>query len=150
MSEREIPYGDFNFIVKFNSVEAPFAGFSEVSGLGMEIGVAQYRAGAETENHPRKVPGMTTVSDITLRRGIINSMDLWTWLDETRRTGPVAKKALTITLRDETGKDVQTWSLTGVFPMRYNGPSLNARGGTEVAMEELVLSCESFIIQSSG
>ncbi|NCC37310.1 MAG: phage tail protein, partial [Chloroflexia bacterium] len=72
---------------------------------------------------------------------------LWTWLDDTRRTGPVAKKNISITLQDEAHNDVQTWSLTGVFPMRYNGPSLNARGGSEVAIEELVLACESFTIE---
>ncbi|MBP1467347.1 phage tail protein [Candidatus Chloroploca sp. M-50] len=146
MAERTVPYGDFNYLVKFDGNEL-FGGFSEVSGLGMEIGVAQYRTGNEAENHPRKIPGMTTVSDITLRRGIISSADLWTWLDDTRRTGPVAKKNISITLQDEAHNDVQTWSLTGVFPMRYNGPSLNARGGSEVAIEELVLACESFTIE---
>jgi phage tail-like protein len=147
MADRNIPYGDFNFLVKFDGGEI-FGGFAEVSGLGMEIGVAQYRAGNEAENHPRKVPGMTTVSDITLRRGIISSADLWSWLDDTRRNGPSAKMNLSITLQDEAHGDVQTWVLTGVFPMRYNGPSLNARGGSEVAIEELVLSCESLVIET--
>lgn len=147
MAERNIPYGDFNFLVKFDGGEI-FGGFAEVSGLGMQIGVAEYRDGNESENHPRKVPAMTTVSDITLRRGIINSEDLWEWLDDTRRNGPSAKKNLSITLQNEAHEDVQSWTLTGVFPMTYNGPSLNARGGSEVAMEELVLACESFMIQT--
>ena len=146
--DRLVPFGDFNYLVKFDGSEE-FGGFSEVSGLGMDIAVAQYRAGNEPENHPRKIPSMTTVSDVTLRRGIVSSMDLWAWMDDTRRNGPSAKKNLSITLQDEAHNDVQTWSLTGVFPMRYSGPSLNARGGSEVAVEELVLACESFTIESA-
>ena len=36
-----------------------------------------------------------------------------------------------------------TWTLTGAKPKSYKGATLNAKGGTEVAMEELVLSVES-------
>lgn len=146
MANREVPYGDFNYVVKFDGSEDEFGGFAEVSGLGMEIAVAQYREGNSPENHPRKLPTMTKVSDITLRRGVIDSAKLWAWLDETRRLGPSAVKNLSITLQDEAHTDVQTWTLTGVFPMRYNGPALKARGGSEVAIEEIVLSCESFTI----
>jgi hypothetical protein len=51
-------------------------------------------------------------------------------------------KRVTITLRDETGAPKQRWQLRNVFPMKYTGPSLNAKGGQDVAMEELVLSAE--------
>jgi phage tail-like protein len=50
---------------------------------------------------------------------------------------------VTIELMDEahTGP-VMTWKLTNARPMKYTGPTLNAKGGGDVAMEELVLSCE--------
>jgi len=48
-----------------------------------------------------------------------------------------------ITLRDEAGTPVQKWTLGGVAPMKYTGPTLAAKGGGDVAMEELVLSSES-------
>jgi hypothetical protein len=37
---------------------------------------------------------------------------------------------------------VATWKLAGVVPLKYTGPTLAAKGGGDVAMEELVLSCE--------
>ena len=41
---RQVPYGAFNFIVNFAGSEA-FGGFSDVSGIGSEITVAEYRYG---------------------------------------------------------------------------------------------------------
>ncbi len=53
-------------------------------------------------------------------------------------------RTVRIDLMDETGNTaVMTWTLTGAKPKSYKGATLNAKGGTEVAMEELVLSVES-------
>jgi len=35
-----------------------------------------------------------------------------------------------------------TWTLTNAKPKSYKGVTLNAKGGTDVAIEELVLSVE--------
>jgi phage tail-like protein len=105
--------------------------------------VAEYRNGNDPENHVRKVPGVHKVADVTLKRGIVSSADLWAWIDQVRRTGPIAQRNVVITLRDETGTDVQSWTLRGVIPLKYTGPTLAAKGGGDVAMEELVLSAEA-------
>jgi phage tail-like protein len=52
-----------------------------------------------------------------------------------------------ITLRDEAGSPVQSWKLRGVVPMKYTGPTLAAKGGGDVAMEELVLSAEELLFE---
>ena len=105
--------------------------------------MAEYRNGNEKTNHVRKVPGVHKVGDVTLKRGIVNSADLWAWITQTRTQGVVAKRTVVITLRDEAGTPVQKWTLGGVAPMKYTGPTLAAKGGGDVAMEELVLSSES-------
>lgn len=140
---REVPYGAFNFLVTIDGQE-PSGGFSDVSGLGTEMTVAEYRAGNDKENHVRKIPGVHKVSDVTLKRGIISSADLWKWIDDVRQTGPAGKKpTVVITMRDEAGDDVQSWTLRNVLPLKYTGPTLAAKGGGDVAMEELVLSAEA-------
>jgi phage tail-like protein len=144
-TQREVPYGAFNFIINFDGADA--GGFSEVSGLGSEISVAEYRNGNDPENHVLKIPGTHTVSDVTLKRGIINSADLFGWINETRTQGPSGKRTVTITLQNEAHEDVQKWTLSGVIPMTYTGPTFTAAGGGDVAMEELVLSCEGFVIE---
>jgi phage tail-like protein len=146
MPDRITPYGAFNFLVNLNGPigpDEPLGGFSDVSGLGTEMTVAEYRNGNDAENHVRKVPGVHKVSDVTLKRGIVSSADLWDWINNVRRTGPLAQRNVVITLRDETGADVQSWTLRGVVPLKYTGPTLAAKGGGDVAMEELVLSAEA-------
>lgn len=147
--KRELPYGAFNYRVNFDGSQV-FGGFSDVSGLGTELTVAEYRSGNDLENHVRKVPGVHKVTDVTLKRGIINSLTLWEWINNAHTLGPSAKKNVTITLLDETRKPHQKWTLQDVLPIKYTGPTLAAKGGGDVAMEELVLSAEGFKIEAAG
>lgn len=140
--KRLSPYSAFNFEVDFTGLDIS-GGFSEVTGLGAEITMAEYRNGNDRENHVRKIPNINKVSDVTLKRGIINSQDLWEWIKLTRDEGWTAQRNVYITLKDETNKNtVQRWTLQNTVPIKYTGPSLNAKGGSDVAMEELVLSAE--------
>lgn len=148
MANRNVPYGAFNFTVSFDGSEV-FGGFSDVSGLGSEITVAEYRYGNDKENHVRKIPGVHKVGDVTLKRGIIDSGPVWEWIKNTRTTGVNAQKDVAITLLDEAGKAVQKWLLRKVIPMKYTGPTLAAKGGGDVAMEELVLSAEGLEIEAA-
>src|ERR1044072_1208337 len=153
MPDRLTPYSAFNFLVNINGPvgpEEPLGGFSDGSGLSTEVTVAEYRNGNEKENQVRKVPGAHKGSDVTLKRGIVSSQDLWDWIEDVRRNGPLAQREVIITLRDEAGKDVQSWTLHGVIPMKYTGPTLAAKGGGDVAMEELVLSAEGLDFSATG
>jgi phage tail-like protein len=141
MADRTTPYGAFNFIVSFDGTD--FGGFSDASGLSTEITMAEYRTGKDPRNHVQKVPGVFKSGDVTLKRGIVSSKDLWAWVTAVRTTGVLGrKKTVVITLKDEARNDVQTWTLTNVTPMKLTGPTLAAKGGADVAMEELVLSAE--------
>lgn len=147
MANRTTPYGAFNFVVNFDGGET-FGGFSDVSGIGTELTIAEYRNGNDKENHVRKVGGVHKVSDVTLKRGIVNSISLFQWIKDSRTKGPDAKKSITILLLDESQKPVQSWVLRGVLPMKYTGPTLAAKGGGDVAMEELVLSSEALEMET--
>lgn len=144
---RQTPYGAFNFLVEIDGQE--FGGFSDVSGLSSDITIAEYRNGNDRLNHVRKVPGMHKVSDVTLKRGIVNSTDLWAWVKQTRTESVAAQRSVTVTLLDEARNAVQRWLLRGTIPMKYSGPTLAAKGGGDVAMEELVLSVEDFELEAA-
>ena len=49
---------------------------------------------------------------------------------------------------DEARNPVQLWTLRGVLPLKYTGPTLAAKGGGDAAMEELVLAIDGFKIGS--
>jgi len=90
MAERITPYGAFNFLVNLdgpNGADTPLGGFSDVSGIGTELTIAEYRNGNDRENHVRKVAGIHKVSDVTLKRGIVNSGDLCRGDHPARRGG---------------------------------------------------------------
>ena len=147
MANRDIPYSAFNYTVSFNNAEI-FGGFSEVSGLGVEFTVAEYRNGNDPENHTRKVVGMHKSSDMTGKRGIINSKTLWNWIKDSYTGGPSVKMNVKITLLDEARKPVQSWLLRSAVPKSYKGPTLTGKGGEDVAIEELVIASEGFEIEA--
>jgi phage tail-like protein len=142
---RDTPYGAFHFQVDLG--DGLSGGFSEVSGLVTEMTGSEYRNGTDAQNHVRKIPGVHKVGDVTLKRGLIGEK-LFEWIKQTRTDGHKAKRTVTISLLDEARSAiVATWRLSGVMPLKYTGPTLAAKGGGDVAMEELVLSCEGFVLE---
>ncbi|HEX8905050.1 MAG TPA: phage tail protein [Longimicrobiaceae bacterium] len=144
--ERERPYGQFNFrVVIENGPDAAStkAAFQEVSGLGMEITVSEYRGGNHKNNAPLKITGTYKVPDVTLKRGVIGDLEtLYNWINEVRGGSQTALRTVTIELQSEDHTStVQAWKLTNARPTKYTGPSLSGKG-TDVAIEELVLASE--------
>lgn len=144
---RETPYSAFNFLVDLEPGQGTevLAGFSEVSGLNAEVTVAEYRAGNHAVNYVQKVPGIHKAGDVTLKRGVIGAQNLYEWL-EACRSGRLreAKRNIVIKLLSEDRTDtVVTWKLRGAMPIKWTGPTLTAKGGGDVAIEELVLSVET-------
>jgi phage tail-like protein len=139
---RNDPYPGQNFLVDLGDgvVQGPDGAFAEVSGLQSWIEVAEYREGNQKSASPRKIPGLVKTADVTLKRGIIGSLRLFSWFDAVRK-GDMALRNVTITLLDEQRQPVLVWKLIRARPVKYTGPTLNAEGA-DIAMEELVLSYE--------
>ena len=143
-TKRDYPYSQFNFRVSWDGLgeRTVEAGFQEVSGLGFETTIAEYRAGNYQENSPLKVNTSYKVADVTLKRGVIGRLDLYQWLDEVREGAPDQLRTVTIKLMGEDrNTEAMQWKLIGARPMKYTGPSLNGKG-TDLAIEELVLAAE--------
>jgi phage tail-like protein len=152
MPVRPSPYSNFKFLVKLGNI-APseteiLGGFSDVSGLGNEVKYADYRNGNDMANHPRKIPNVNTTDDVTLKRGVVGDLRLFTWIKETRE-GTGTAETVIITLLDEAGSPACKWVLKNARPKKFVGPTLAAKGGGEVAMEELHLVAEQIEFQES-
>ena len=147
--ERTNPYNVFNFLVTidgFGGADSFQAGFQEISGLSNEITIAEYRNGNEKANHVRKVAGMNKITDVTFKRGITGSLQIYQWLLAIR-SGSQERRRVQIDLRDETGTNiVMTWTLFNAMIMKYTGPTLNGKGGTDLAIEEMVVSAEDITV----
>jgi phage tail-like protein len=142
MAFRDRPYSQFNFQVDFGvDPNSPQAGFQEVTGLGMEITVAEYRNGNEKDNAPRKITGTYKVPDVTLKRGVIGDDTLYQWLNEVRSGAQDTLRTVTVHLLAEDRSPAQSWKITNARPTKYTGPQLTGKG-TDVAVEELVIAGE--------
>lgn len=144
MAYRDNPFGAFNFIVKLGDASGEdqiAGGFSDFSGAGNEVKYSEYRNGNDKENHVRKVANTNTTDDVTLKRGIIGDLRLFDWIKATRE-GAYDARTVTVTLLDEARAPVCQWVLRSAQPKKWVGPTLTAKGGGEVAMEELHLVAE--------
>jgi phage tail-like protein len=140
---RDRPYVQFNFLVDLgNGTDGPEAGFQECSNIGMEVTVAEYRNGNEKENSVRKITGLNKSTDVTLKRGVIGSLNLYNWLNDIRNGNQNAFKDITIQLQNEDHTAiVLTWRLRRARITKHISGPMNAKG-TDVAMEELTLAYE--------
>jgi phage tail-like protein len=142
--KRDRPYVQFNFLVDLGdgNTEGPDAGFQEVSGIGMEVTVAEYRTGNARENSVMKVTGLNKMTDVTMKRGVIGSLNLYQWLDDIRNGNQNALRNVTVQLQNEDHTAVvATWKLLRARIIKNTNGPFNAKG-TDVAMEELTLSYE--------
>ena len=146
---RERPYCEFNFLVDLGdgNTEGPHAGFQEVSGLSTWVAVTEYRAGNFKDNAPIKLTGLSKVSNVSLQRGVIGSLDLYQWLDQVRSGSQNALRTVTIQLQSEDHATiVQTWKLLRARIIKHSSGPFNAKG-SEVAIEEIVLAFERLEIE---
>jgi phage tail-like protein len=148
---RESPYGAFKFLVSLGDEtdESKFlGGFSDVSGLGTEINYSEYRNGNDKVNTARKIANTFKQEDVTLKRGLIGATTLFEWVKRVRE-GAIEGRTVIIKLLDEAGSStpVAIFKLTNAQPKKWVGPTLAAKGGGEVAMEELHLTHEGIVYE---
>ena len=108
----------------------------------MSVDVIEYRNGNHKPNEVRKLTGLARYPDVTLRRGLIGSLDLYKWLNQIRNGDAGAVRSVLIQLQNEDHTQiVMTWKLIRARIVKHVSGPLNAQG-TDVAMEELTLAYE--------
>ncbi len=131
------PYMNFNFLVEIDGITQ--AWFRECSGLDSSTDPVEYREGGENST-TRKLPGKTKYSDISLKRGITDSDELWKWRKSVV-DGKIQRKNGSIVLLDDAGEEKIRWNFVSAWPSKWEGPSFNATAN-EVAVEGLTIAHE--------
>ncbi|HVF50043.1 MAG TPA: phage tail protein [Pyrinomonadaceae bacterium] len=126
------PYRGYNFLVEIDGMTQ--AGFQEVGGLDITVDSVDYREGGDP-THLRKLSGLTKHSNITLKRGITDSTELYDWI-ATSVEGKTSRRNGSIILMDETGTEKLRWNFFNAWASKWTGPAFNA-GSTAVAIESL-------------
>jgi len=130
--ERKDPYHAYNFLVEIDGITR--AGFRECSALDSTQDPIDYREGGEALT-VRKLPGLVTYANITLKRGITDDADLWKWRQKAM-DGKVERKNGSVILLNDTGEEKVRWNFREGWPTKWTGADFNATGN-EVAIETL-------------
>ena len=132
MSSPPTPHTTYNFVVEIDGVSA--AGFSEISGLNLETQVEEVKEGG-TNNFTYKLPKNTVSGNLTLKKGIATSAELYDWYVEVIN-GRITAKDISILLLDYQQSEVRRWLIKKAFPIKWNGPDLSATSNN-IAIETL-------------
>jgi phage tail-like protein len=142
MAEREDPLVGFHFGVDIgNGVITGY--FTECSGLGSEHEVIEQKVVTDKgQEVVIKQPGRLKWENITLKRGITKSMDIWKWRQEVEN-GNVSKvrKEGSVIMYDQHLKEVARWNFSGAWPVKVTGPQPKA-DSNEIGVEELTIAHE--------
>ena len=141
--ERDGPDGalaQFNFLVEFG--DGRQGGFQEMSGLDAQEQAVDDRVSHNPVFSASKMPGLVPLGHVTLKRGAIGGGEGFGDWHRAVMLGRVARRAIRIRLRDETGRPVMTWTLANARPTKILGGDEAARGCGEVAIETLEIVCE--------
>jgi phage tail-like protein len=131
------PYVNFNFLVEIDGITR--AAFHQVSGFDSAIDVIEHREGGQNTT-TRKLPGMTKYSNIQLKWGITDDLQLFEWHRQAVQ-GDLQRKNGSIVLLNRKGEEVARWNFVRAWPSRYTASELTAEGG-DVAIESLELAHE--------
>ena len=138
------PLPVFHFQVDWGGARG---GFTEVSGLDIEVEAIEYREGSSPVYSPIKVPGLRKHANIVLKRGIVSGdNEFFTWLTTTTRLNQVERRDVIIKLLDDEHQPVVIWKVRSAWVTKLVGPSLKA-DANEVAIESMELAHEGLTIE---
>jgi phage tail-like protein len=120
----------------------PLGIWTKIEGLGFEYQVTEYREGG-VNGYTHKILGPCKYTNLRLTRPVDSTSDLlMIWLQS--QLIKVVPQTMSITAMTAGGTEVTTWNLSGVTPVKWNGPILDVLSNNvstetlEVAYQEII------------
>jgi phage tail-like protein len=130
------PYSSFLFRVEVDGITQ--AHFRECSGLGSSVEVIENPEGGKAQ--VSKLPGRVKYSNIVLKWGLTDSVELYEW-HRSALQGSVVRKNGSIVQLDSHGDEKARWNFSDGWPTKWDGPSFNA-AGSDLSVETLEIAHE--------
>jgi phage tail-like protein len=139
MPDREDPLVAFKFGLE---IEGKLTGFfTTVSGIGSESEVVEHKiTNPDTgETIIQKIPGRLAWTEVTLKRGVTSSIDVWDWRQQII-DGNVedARTNCSIVAYNQANEEIARWNLDNAWPSKVTGPEMDA-GSTDYMVEEITI-----------
>ncbi len=137
------PFRTFNFRLEIDGLTV--GSFRECSGLAADGNAVEYREGTDIPRSSRKLIGMVSYPNVTLKRGQTTNPELWNWYRNIVNGIPDRRNGSVI-LMDEQRQDVMRWSIENMWIKKIEAPSFNATAN-EVAVESVELVHEGLMLE---
>lgn len=115
------------------------AAFAAMDGIESTTEVVHYADGDDIIE--RKRPGRTRYSNIVLKRGFVNSDELWNWYKSVA-DGKIERKSGSIILSGDDGSEIMRYNFFEAWPCRWKSFMLDASPRTKSIIEELEIAVE--------
>jgi phage tail-like protein len=137
------PLPKFGFSVTFEDGES--VRFQEVVGLESTARPSEYRHGNSPIFEPIKMPGLSAVGSVTMKRGLFANGDKLRQLYNKIQMNTVERGTVVVSLLDEAGAPKMTWTLHNAWPTKITGTDLEPEGNG-VAVESVEIAYESLTV----
>jgi phage tail-like protein len=146
------PFVAFNFAVEIRvdgvAMQVCDAAFAECDGLEVTMDVKTIREGGNNGKQIR-LTGPYNYGQVTLKRGMTATFDLWKWIDLMLTKPATRADADVVVFAPDGATERARFRLTRCVPVKLKAPPLNAKDGT-IAVEELQLAYESLTLKDDN
>ena len=112
--------------------------FTEVTGLSAEVETLTYSEGCMNE-FQHKLPTRVKYPNLVLKRGMTTKAELQTWFQKSHIQAE--RTTISLTMLDQEGNTIRTWSFVNAFPIKWTGPNFNA-SQSQLAVEQIEIAHE--------
>ncbi|NJL62918.1 MAG: phage tail protein [Methylacidiphilales bacterium] len=109
-----------------------------------EVTANQWGQAKKGQTVRTKLPGNVKCGNLTLRRGMTSSQELWDWFSSVKEGNWKKQRRLAaLSIYNQASQEVARFELAGAWPSSYKITDVNARS-TEIEIEELEIAFEEF------
>lgn len=145
------PFTAFNFSVEISvpgvSTRVCSASFAECDGLEMTMEIKTIREGGNNARQIR-LTGPVSYGQVTLKRGMTSSFDLWDWFSSLQQFPGLRANAEVVLYSADHQSVRARFLLDRCVPVKLKAPPMNAKDGM-VAIEELQLAYENLTVRKT-
>ncbi|WP_310497517.1 phage tail protein [Sandarakinorhabdus sp.] len=148
-SARPYPFLAFKFAVEImragQSKPLAEAAFADCDGLEITMEVKTIKEGGAPDRAIR-VAGHVSYANLTLKRGMTENFDLWTWFKDSV-ADPRLRADAEVVLLGPDGSERARFLLSRCMPVKLKAPALSAMS-TAVAIEEMQIAYETLTFKA--
>jgi phage tail-like protein len=151
-NHNEWPLAKFAFEISIGGFTGHVS-FQGMDGMGASIATMKFRDGNSSKFYEQSRPTLTSYDPVTLKKGVFSGdTELFDWFTNVSQGSMFSDmRTVTINLSELTGGQqthMFTWTLEKAFVTKFTPSNLDGQADTEVALEEVELTYQSFSMNS--